>query len=250
MAKYDASRYGTTSKDRPATQALREAWEAADRMNADLPEGTAWRLVPKTAVFIDESILPREGGVDPKLVDHYADIWHDLPPITVQKGSFKLIDGAHPFGAAFETQAGTDHVKIIELDIRDDDLLEQAYRANVQHGRALTLSEKRKFAVLLIRGIRRCRRWTSPGQQGSTGQRRRGIATAPSAGRRRSRCSEAARRSNARQAIDGDRRNVLHTDQHRSDASPFMNPLSPEPPSLRHWLPFAPLQRSASPPAG
>ena len=150
MAKYDSRRYGESSREKADTQALRDAWDTADRMNAELPEGTGWRWVPKGTVFIDESILPRDGGVDPKLVQQYADVWHDLPPITVQRASFKLIDGAHRLNAAFETQAGTDHVKVVEEDLADADLRERAYDLNVRHGRALTLKERTAFARLLI----------------------------------------------------------------------------------------------------
>jgi len=150
MAKYDSRRYGELSREKADTQALRDAWATADRMTAELPEGTEWRWVPKTTVFIDESILPRDGGVDPALVREYASVWHDLPPIRVQRGTFRLIDGAHRYNAAFENAAGTDHVKILEEDIDDEDMILQAYDANIRHGRPLTLKERQKYVRILI----------------------------------------------------------------------------------------------------
>lgn len=150
MAKYDSRRYGELSREKADTQALRDAWATADRMTAELPEGTEWRWVPKTTVFIDESILPRDGGVDPALVREYASVWHDLPPIRVQRSTYRLIDGAHRYNAAFENAAGTDHVKILEEDIDDEDMILQAYDANIRHGRPLTLKERQKYVRILI----------------------------------------------------------------------------------------------------
>ena len=150
MAKYDSRRYGELSREKADTQALRDAWATADRMTAELPEVTEWRWVPKTTVFIDESILPRDGGVDPALVREYASVWHDLPPIRVQRSTYRLIDGAHRYNAAFENAAGTDHVKILEEDIDDEDMILQAYDANIRHGRPLTLKERQKYVRILI----------------------------------------------------------------------------------------------------
>lgn len=150
MAKYDSRRYGETSREKADTQALKESWATADRMTAELPEGTPWQWVPRGTVYIDESILPRDGGVDPTIVREYAMVWHDLPPVRVQRGTYRLIDGAHRINAAFETTAGTDHVKIVEEDAADEDLILLAYEANVSHGRPLTLKERQKYVRILL----------------------------------------------------------------------------------------------------
>jgi hypothetical protein len=147
---YDKNQHGITSRAKPASASLKEAWDNADIRNAELPEGTEYFYVPKESVFIDEDVMPRQGGVDRRLVKDYATMLDELPPIIVQKDTFRLIDGAHRLNASYEPDAQTDHVRVIERDVKAKDLAEEAYRANAHHGRPLTMAEKTDFARLLF----------------------------------------------------------------------------------------------------
>lgn len=130
--KYQTTMHGRTSKDAPATEALREEWRIAAELNEQGGEGE-W--VPRESVYIREDILPREGEfVDHERVREYATIFRQLPPIVVQKGTFVLIDGRHRHGASFESAASTVCIRITEIDVPDEELREAAFNANRSHG--------------------------------------------------------------------------------------------------------------------
>lgn len=144
--KYDPRAHGRTSRDNPATDALRQEWE----MVSQLPQGDG-EWVPRSAVFVDDSISPRENAnVDREKVREYAGVFRQLPPIVVQKDTFVLIDGNHRLNAAFESDASTLHIRVKELDIPDSELREAAFHANSGHGRQLTTKERLAFLKYLI----------------------------------------------------------------------------------------------------
>lgn len=147
---YNPKRHGMKGKANPETDALREDWAKADELNAKLPEGTEWAWAPRDSIYIDEAILPRIGGVDSKLVREYAEMLDDLPPIIVQKDTYRLIDGAHRTNAAYDPNSQTTLLRVIARDVKMKDLEEEAYRANVHHGKPLTSREKSNFARILF----------------------------------------------------------------------------------------------------
>jgi hypothetical protein len=88
---------------------------------------------------IDDSILPRDEQ-DSDAIERYALDFDKLPPIVVQKDTFKLIGGKSRLLAA--PKATRDHVRIAELDVPDEELWELAYQDNREHGVPYKLSER------------------------------------------------------------------------------------------------------------
>lgn len=137
--KWDAARHGRNSTNWP------EQWRQARELNATWPGEGEW--VPWMAIWIKDGIQPR--GVDSEAVDRYADTFHALPPIRVQRDTFALIDGRHRLEAA--PRAISDYIRIVEEDVTDDELEERAFLANIGHGLAYTLAERVQGLNLLMR---------------------------------------------------------------------------------------------------
>lgn len=150
--KYDPALHGEGSRDhRRANKTLKERWGIADALNAELDPSIGYRYVPRDSVYVDEDILPRKSGADRALVKHYAPMLDQLPPIVVQRGTFKLVDGLHRLTAAFDDAAMADVVRIEEIDVEDGfPIIAEAFRRNVTHGRPLTPSEKEAYAKALF----------------------------------------------------------------------------------------------------
>lgn len=122
-----------------------ELWAKAAEMQRMDPREGEW--VPKAAVDIRFELLPRRERVaDRETVAQYREIWERLPPITVQRDTFVLIDGLHRFSAS-----PSDFVRIVEVDVADEDLRHEAFRANMSHGRALTTAERVDHMRWLVR---------------------------------------------------------------------------------------------------
>lgn len=152
MGKYDRHINGRGSRVSPGLEALKWEWDAADKLNAEHPGQGEW--VPRRTIFVDDSISPRsEANVDDVLVSHYANIFSLLPPIRVQKDTFRLIDGKHRLRASFESAASTEHIRIVEVEVPDDELWLAAFDANAEHGRALKTDERVAFAKKLMKAF-------------------------------------------------------------------------------------------------
>lgn len=127
--------------------ALKEAWGRV----GELPGGDVpGEWVPWMAVWIKDGVSPR--AINSETVDRYAENFAAImstAPIRVQRGTFALIDGRHRLEAA--PKASSDFVRIVEVDVSDDDLPLMAFRANVGHGLPYTLSERVAGAKLLLR---------------------------------------------------------------------------------------------------
>ena len=67
--------------------------------------------------------------------------------ILIQKGTLKLIDGAHRLEAT--QRLGKDKISVTEIDIRDSDLRAEAYNANKKHGVPYTKEERNNIIVRL-----------------------------------------------------------------------------------------------------
>lgn len=108
--------------------------------------------VPMSQIWVDESIQPRVDALDPvhvRSLMESADYW---PPLTVveQTGRYVLVDGFHRLAAA--QNLGWDAVSVVVVDMpTDGDLHGLAFHLNIQHGRPLSLPDRRAFAVRLLR---------------------------------------------------------------------------------------------------
>lgn len=117
-----------------------DLWAAAAKWNAERPGNGEW--VPKEALVIPEW-TPRTIHAD--TVEEYRAQAGQLPPIVVQRDTFVLIDGRHRLAAE-----PSDYVRIVELEIDDADLVDEAIRANTIHGLRYTLAERTRNLVTLL----------------------------------------------------------------------------------------------------
>jgi hypothetical protein len=87
-----------------------------------------------------EGLSPRKRLVDPEHVRALADVFDQLPPVTVHAPTNQLIDGAHRLRAA----ASLGHSTITAVLFRgsDEDALIEAVRLNIRHGKPLTRTER------------------------------------------------------------------------------------------------------------
>lgn len=145
----DTARHGRTSQDE-GDEAIKQSWQQAAELNATY-EGTPGEFVPKDAIFVDDSINPREGAnVDMAIAREYGAILLSLPPIKVQKDTFRLIDGKHRITAAYLPEYGYDCIRIEEVDVPDEELIHAAFKANAAHGRPLLASDRILYIKRLI----------------------------------------------------------------------------------------------------
>jgi ParB-like chromosome segregation protein Spo0J len=99
-----------------------------------------------TEIKLDAELWPKSKE-DKETVDHYAEIFEELPPITIQKGTGKLIDGWHRFYAA--SKLGLNEVQVEELDVPDNLIFAEAVKRNLKHGIPLK-GQERERAILRL----------------------------------------------------------------------------------------------------
>lgn len=124
-----------------------EEWAMAKEYDEHYPcEGEA-HWVPLIVVQDSDDIAPR--ALDGEVVARYEQDYMNLPPIRVQRGTMRIIDGRHRFKAG---SSGTNRrvIRVIEEDIADDDLAVEAFRANLHHGKPYTPEERVAGLKLLL----------------------------------------------------------------------------------------------------
>lgn len=142
-------------------------WEQAAQNDIEKPiPGASW--VARDAVVTRSDLSPRDHQPDSAQVDAYAEILDELPPIVVQRDTLVVIDGAHRVAAAWKALRWS--IPVIEIDVTDDELADEACRANVKHGIQLTATERRKAAWDMLKrhpnwSLARVREWTGAGMR-------------------------------------------------------------------------------------
>ena len=96
-------------------------------------------------LFIGECV--RSSGVDESHVNLLVNVGDQLPPILVQAGSMRVIDGAHRVRAA--RLSGKSRIDVQLLDIDDTEAFTVSITANVRHGLPLSLADRKQAAVRL-----------------------------------------------------------------------------------------------------
>ncbi|WP_405059160.1 ParB N-terminal domain-containing protein [Kribbella sp. NBC_01505] len=96
------------------------------------------------------ALSPRLDGVNEEHAQLLAESGDALAPIVVQRHSMRIIDGMHRFRAAEIRRQQTVRVEYVDDD--DDAAFLRAVAANIGHGLALTLAD-RKAAALRIFGM-------------------------------------------------------------------------------------------------
>jgi len=110
------------------------------------------RLERLSSIFVDPSLQPRVAGIDPDHVRELEAVTELWPPLRVAKrdGRYVLIDGFHRYAAAQNLKL--ESVPVVELaPAEGEDLHALAFALNAEHGRPLTLSDRRAFAARLLR---------------------------------------------------------------------------------------------------
>jgi ParB-like chromosome segregation protein Spo0J len=91
---------------------------------------------------------PRLAGEDDDHIRVLADFDGPLPPIVVHRRSMQVVDGMHRLRAAM--LRGHDRVAVQWFDGTIDDAFVSAVRANVTHGKPLTLKDREAAAVRIL----------------------------------------------------------------------------------------------------
>jgi ParB-like nuclease domain len=103
-------------------------------------------------------LSPRQHGEDPEHVRLLAQVPTPLPPILVQRGTMRVIDGMHRLRAA--RMAGRETIDVRFFDGTEAEVLAAALKANTGHGLPLTLADRQAAASRLIALVpRQSDRW-------------------------------------------------------------------------------------------
>lgn len=149
--EFDTARHGRASVEK-GTEAVLQAWEQAQKMQAQY-EGISGEFVPKDTIYVNDDINPREGAdVDMGIAREYAALLlsPQMPPLRVQRDTFTLIDGKHRLSGSYMTEYGYDCIRIEEVDVDDEELVHEAFKANAAHGRPLLSGDRILYLKRLI----------------------------------------------------------------------------------------------------
>jgi hypothetical protein len=108
--------------------------------------------VDRLTLAVDQSLQPRLNGVDQQHVAALLEEAEAWPPLSVveQQGRFLLVDGFHRLEAA--GRLGFSHVQVRSVTPEPgQDLRSLAFQLNAQHGRPLSLSDRRAEAIRQLR---------------------------------------------------------------------------------------------------
>jgi ParB-like chromosome segregation protein Spo0J len=87
---------------------------------------------------------PRVQGLDQSHIETLAEIIDQLPPISVNRSTMRVIDGMHRLKAA--QLSGRDHIGVLFSTCTEDEAFQRGVRANVEHGLPLSLADRRAAA--------------------------------------------------------------------------------------------------------
>ncbi|WP_258349297.1 ParB/RepB/Spo0J family partition protein [Saccharopolyspora gregorii] len=121
----------------------------AGRAFPDDPENrlaSAVHRVPIRDLHLSDS--PRIDGENAEHVRLLAELGAELPPITVQRGSMRVVDGMHRLRAAIANGEQQITVRFFDGDAAESFVL--AVRSNVTHGLPLSFAERKIAAVRIL----------------------------------------------------------------------------------------------------
>jgi len=119
-----------------------DAWDAPAGRSAALAE----------EIRIDQlrfGLSPRTTATDRDHVAALAAVFTELPPILVQAGSLRVIDGAHRVSAA--QLLGRDSIRATLFHGSDVEAAVKAVQCNVAHGKPLTVAERERAVANLLK---------------------------------------------------------------------------------------------------
>jgi ParB-like chromosome segregation protein Spo0J len=103
---------------------------------------------------------PRTHEVDIGHVRLLVEMVYDLPPVTVHRATMTIVDGHHRVEAF--RQVGKEYIRAFLVEGTQADAFLMGVRANIAHGKPLTLDERRAAARVILREFpERSDRWVS-----------------------------------------------------------------------------------------
>jgi ParB/Sulfiredoxin domain len=122
------------------------------QLNTQNPAGLAVDLsmsvVAVPVLSLRPADSPRLNGEDKAHIARLAEIETPLPPILVDRGSMRVIDGMHRLMAA--SLQGRETIDVIFFDGREADVFLRAVHENVTHGLPLSQADRRAAAERII----------------------------------------------------------------------------------------------------
>jgi len=103
-------------------------------------------------LVVEASLQPRVGGVDADHVKALEERPEGWPPLKVVRRdeAHLLVDGYHRWEAARNLRLESVRIEVMNVP-PDEDLHELAFNLNVNHGRPLSLADRRTFAERVLR---------------------------------------------------------------------------------------------------
>lgn len=103
--------------------------------------------VPVERLVLDAS--PRQSGPDEAHLERLAQVEGPLPPLLVERGTMRVIDGMHRLLAA--RRQGRETIEVEFFDGSPADAFLRAVEENVRHGLPLSLADRRAAAERIVR---------------------------------------------------------------------------------------------------
>ncbi len=119
----------------------------AEARYAGSDAGTDTEWIPITALDLSHS--PRSAGENGEHIRVLAESQADLPPIVVQRGTNRVIDGVHRVRAA--QLRGEEAIRAHWFDGDDASAFVLAVRLNVRHGLPLSLADRKAAGTRILR---------------------------------------------------------------------------------------------------
>lgn len=134
------------------SQAGGQASDAAPSQTGvhDLAEQVTSRSIVETVPLLSlrPADSPRLNGEDKAHIKRLAEADAPLPPILVDRGTMRVIDGMHRLMAA--SMVGRETIDVIFYEGREDDIFLHAVQENVTHGLPLSQADRRAAAERII----------------------------------------------------------------------------------------------------
>ncbi|MEV6596766.1 ParB/RepB/Spo0J family partition protein [Actinoplanes sp. NPDC051346] len=119
---------------------------AVSKILREIDDGSPVAMLPVTMLVITDS--PRLDGVNDDHARTLAEILSELPPIVVQRGSMRVIDGLHRLRAAQFNGDASIAARLVDDD--DHSAYVRSVVSNVNHGLPLSLADRQAAAGRMI----------------------------------------------------------------------------------------------------
>lgn len=122
--------------------------QADDSHELPHQDTAAWEIQKVSIRSLLSGASPRINGEDDQHICVLAQMNTPLPPILVQRGTMRVIDGMHRLRAAISL--GHESIGVRFFDGTDAEAFVVAVKANIQHGLPLTLADREAAASRIV----------------------------------------------------------------------------------------------------